>query len=121
MGKHSNDQVVKVEKLVQSKQPCLGICAGKHCAKSGAKHVIRAVQAALAEAGLDKTIVCKLTKCQDYCDDGPAMTVIPGVYPYVDLSPDSARQVVFKHVRDGYPVHQRLHKRFRRKLERRLA
>jgi (2Fe-2S) ferredoxin len=49
------------------------------------------------------------------------MTVIPGVYPYVDLSPDSARQVVFEHVRDGYPVHQRLHKRFRRKLERRLA
>ncbi|MCG8348960.1 MAG: hypothetical protein MI924_14410 [Chloroflexales bacterium] len=121
MGKHSNDQVVKVEKLLHSKQPCLGICAGKHCAKSGAKHVIRAVQAALAEAGLMGSITYKLTKCQDYCDDGPAMTVIPGAYPYVALCPDSARQVVFDHVRDGRPVHRRLHKRFRRKLERRLA
>jgi (2Fe-2S) ferredoxin len=79
------------------------------------------VRAALTEAGLDTTVAVTLTKCQDYCDDGPTMTVLPGAYTYVDMSPDVARRVVLDHVRDGRPVLERLHKRLRRKLERRLA
>lgn len=120
MGKHDRADVVKVEQLGRRGEVCLGICAGKHCAKAGTRLVLRAVEAALGEAGLGDAVAVTLTKCQDYCDDGPAMTVFPGGYPYVELCPQSARQVVLDHVRDGRPVLGHLHKRVRRKLERRL-
>jgi (2Fe-2S) ferredoxin len=120
MGKHDHDHGVKVEQLARQGGPCLGICGGKDCAKAGAKHIYRAVQGALDEAGLGATVTATITKCQDYCDDGPTMTVFPGGYTYVELSPEDARQVVLEHVRDGRPVLKRLHKRLRRKLERRM-
>jgi NADH-quinone oxidoreductase subunit F len=121
MGKDDHDRVVKVEKLLKRPGACLGICAGKDCARNGAKQVIRAVHAALEEAGLAGAVGVELTKCQDYCDHGPAMTVLPGGLPYVELDAASAREVVLEHVRDGRPVLRKLHKRARRKLERRLA
>lgn len=121
MGKHDREHGVKVEHLERRAGPCLAVCAGKHCARAGAKHVIRAVEASLHEAGLADMVQLALTKCQDYCDDGPVMTVLPGGYPYVELDPEAARQVVLEHVRDGRPVLAQLHRRKRRKLERRLA
>lgn len=121
MGKHDVADEVKLKQLIRRGDPCLGICAGKHCAKAGTKYVLRAVRAALDEAGLAETIAVTLTKCQDYCDDGPTMTVLPGEYTYVDLRPESARRVVLEHVRDGRPVLRQLNKRQRRKLERRLV
>lgn len=121
MGKDDHDRAVKVEQLGRAPGPCLGICAGKDCARSGAKHIIRAVQAALAEAGLDESVAIHLTKCQDHCDDGPAMTLFPGAYPYVELTPEAARQVIREHLGEGRPLLRHLQKRVRRKLERRLA
>lgn len=121
MGKHDHEDVVKVERLPQYGAPCLAICAGKDCARSGSKKIVRAAQTALEEAGLTDAVAVTLTKCQDYCDDGPTITVLPGAYPYVELDPESVRRVVLEHVRDGKPVLEHLHKRMRRKLERRLA
>jgi (2Fe-2S) ferredoxin len=120
MGKHDHEDV-NIEQLIRRGGACLGICAGKHCARAGTKQVLRAVRAALDEAGLGEAVPVTLTKCQDYCDDGPVMTILPGAYPYINLRPDSARQVVLDHVRDGRPVLEQLHKRMRRKLARRLA
>lgn len=121
MGKNHEKELPKVEHLTRRNESCLAICAGKHCAKGGAKHVIRAVRAALDEAGLAETMPVVLTRCQDYCDDGPVMTVLPEEYPYLDLRERSARQVVLDHVRDGSPVLELLPKRLRRKLARREA
>lgn len=121
MVKHDPADVVKVEKLLRQTTPCLAICAGKDCARAGAKHVIRAVHAALAESDLADSVAVRLTKCQDYCDDGPALTLLPGAYPYVELDADSARKLVMEHVRNGRPVLEQLHKRARRKLKRQLA
>jgi len=70
-----------IAKLARHDQPCLAVCAGKHCAKAGTKHIRRAIQAALTHARLDGKIVVELTKCQDYCDDAPAATVRPGPFP----------------------------------------
>jgi (2Fe-2S) ferredoxin len=79
------------------------------------------VNAALDECDLADSVRVELTKCQDHCDDGPAMTVLPGGYTYVELDSESARQVVLEHLRDGRPVIRQLQKRLRRKLERRRA
>lgn len=121
MGKDDDDRVVKVEKLMRRPGACIGICAGKDCARAGAKQVIRAVREALEEADLAEAVDIQLTKCQDNCDDGPALTVFPGGYPYVDLDAEAAREVVFEHVRAGRPVLRHLQKRMRRRLERRMA
>jgi (2Fe-2S) ferredoxin len=121
MGKHRRDEVVKVEKLLRNPRPCLAICAGKDCARAGAKHVIRAVESALAANGLAESVDLRLTKCQDFCDDGPALTVLPDGCAYVALSPAAAQQVVSEHVRDGRPVLKQLHKKSRRKLKAQLV
>lgn len=121
MGRDDHDRAVKVEHLMRLGRPCLGICADKDCARAGAKQVIRAAREALAEAGLDGAVALELTRCQDHCDDGPALTVIPGEYPYVELDAASARRVVLEHLRDGRPVLEHLHRKARRRLERRMA
>lgn len=112
-----NDKLRSVEKMTGAERPCLGICAGKHCAKAGTKHILRTVRAALDECGLVDTIGVELTKCQDYCDDGPVATVMPEAYPYVELTPATARQIVADHLRDGKPVLALLHKRARKRLK----
>jgi (2Fe-2S) ferredoxin len=119
MGKHNGKDVPKVEKLIKRNERCLAICAGKHCAKAGTKQVFRAVEATLAEHGLADTHGAILTKCQDYCDDGPVMTVVADGCTYIGLSAGVARDVVIAHIRDGQPVLERLPRRIRRRLERR--
>lgn len=120
VGKRDRD-VVKVEKLMRNARPCLGVCADKDCARNGAKQIIRAAQQALEAAGLAETVDFALTRCQDHCDDGPVLTVIPGPYTYVDLDAEGVGEIVREHVAAGRPVFGRMHKRSRRKYERRLA
>jgi NADH:ubiquinone oxidoreductase subunit E len=115
MSKHEKPR--KVEKLAHNERPCLAVCAGKHCAKAGTKHILRAAHAALAEAGLDEEVGIELTKCQDYCDDAPAVTVLPGPYPYIELTPKTVLQIVLEHIVNGQPLRSFLHKRARRRLE----
>ena len=110
------DKPRKVEKLARSDRPCLAVCAGKHCAKAGTKHILRAVHTALDEAGLDRQVLVELTECQDYCDHGPVVTVLPGQYPYVELTPRAAEQVVREHLGQDRPVLSLLHKRMRKRL-----
>jgi len=107
----------KVEKLARQEMPCLAVCAGKHCAKAGTKHLLRTAHAALAEVGLDGEVGVELTKCQDYCDDAPAVTVLPGPYPYIEMTPKSMSQMIQEHVANGQPLREFLHKRARRQLD----
>jgi|HigsolmetaAR201D_1030396.scaffolds.fasta_scaffold34374_1 NADH-quinone oxidoreductase subunit F len=111
------DKPRKVEKLARLERPCLAVCAGKHCAKAGTKHILRAVHAALDDAGLDSSVQVALTKCQDYCDYGPVVTVLPGEYPYVGLTPQSVQQVVQEHLGQERPVVSLLYKRMRKRLQ----
>ena len=112
------DKLSKLEKKASASRPCLAICAGKHCAKAGAKQIIRAVSAALDEAGMSNTVAVALTECQDHCDDAPAITALPGPYPYIDLAPADVRTIVAEHLGRGRPVRSLLHKRARKLLER---
>lgn len=121
MGKHEEKDLPKVEQLLRRGEPCLAICAGKDCARGGTKQVLRAAQATLNEAGLAEACAVILTRCQDYCNDGPVMTVMPGAFPYLEMEPAAVHQVILDHVRDGRPVMNRLPGRIRRKLERRRA
>jgi (2Fe-2S) ferredoxin len=118
MGKHDRERGVEVEMLGRGGRQCLGICAGKHCARAGAKQIIRAAHEALEAAGVAESVPVVLTKCQDHCDDCPALTVFPGGYPYVDLEPADVAEIVAEHVVAGKPVLPLLTKRARKRLKR---
>ena len=66
---------------------------------------------------MDSAITVTLTECQDYCDDAPAITMLPGPYPYIDLTPTAVRAIVAEHVCGGQPVRSLLHKDARRRLK----
>ncbi|WP_129633597.1 (2Fe-2S) ferredoxin domain-containing protein [Candidatus Oscillochloris fontis] len=118
MGKHDTSDLPSLGDLHQEEQRCLAICAGKKCAKAGSTMVLHAAQGALQEAGLDASTQIVLTQCQDQCEEGPVVTVLPGGYPYLNMRPDWVRQVVASHIRDGVPVADLLPRRWRRRLER---
>lgn len=115
MAKH--DKPRELEDLIDNKRPCLAVCVGKKCAKAGTKKVLAAAQEALSAAGLDDQFPICLTKCQDYCDDGPAVTVLPGKLAYVELTAGGMRQIVASHLAGGEPVRELLTKRSRKRLE----
>jgi (2Fe-2S) ferredoxin len=124
MGKHGKPATIKA--LSREDQPCVAICVGKKCAKAGAKHILAAARAGLEEAAL-ADIPLRLTKCQDYCDDAPMLAILPGEYPYINLTPAGVRQIIVAHLGQGQiivahlgqgqPVGELLHKRARRRLE----
>ncbi|MFV9507532.1 MAG: (2Fe-2S) ferredoxin domain-containing protein [Oscillochloridaceae bacterium umkhey_bin13] len=116
MGKHDRERAVKLEHLIRNRQPCLAVCGGKDCARAGTKHVLAALKAALTEIDGGEQWPVVLTKCQDHCDDGPIVTVVPGPYTYLDLDPTRVREVIVQHIRDGNPVREYLHKRLRKRL-----
>jgi NADH-quinone oxidoreductase subunit F len=114
MGKQ---KPTSLEKLARHREPCLAICVDKDCARNGAKQNIHAAQAALEAAGLHEQYSVALTKCQDHCDDAPALTVLPGFYPYIELEPDDIARIVQEHLSEQRPVLELLHKRMRKRLK----
>jgi (2Fe-2S) ferredoxin len=114
MAKHGKPATIKA--LIRDDQPCLAVCVGKKCAKAGARHILAAATAGLEAESLGQ-IPLRLTKCQDYCDDAPMLSVLPGEFPYLKLTPAAVRQIIVAHVGRGEPVRELLHKRARRRLE----
>lgn len=115
MSKH--DTLKVAERAAHAARPCLAICAGKHCAKAGAKQIRRAAEATLEELELEESVTVIWTKCQDYCDDAPALTILPAALPYTELTQKTVRQIVTSHLRDGLPVRELLEKKARRRLK----
>lgn len=113
------DKPSKLKKLAKQdyEQPCLAVCAGKHCAKAGTKHILSTIQQTMADQQLDNVSLV-LTKCQDYCDDGPVVTVLPGEFPYLELTPQTIAQILDEHIGQNRPVLSLLHKKMRKRLER---
>ncbi|WP_129670859.1 ferredoxin [Candidatus Chloroploca sp. Khr17] len=120
MGKHDRERGPSIEQVARNGQPCIAVCGGKHCARAGGGMILQAAEAALHEADLTQAVTVVQTRCQDFCDDGPVLTLVPGMYPYLHLCPVSTRQIVLDHVRDGNPVLDKLHRRMRKRLARKL-
>lgn len=114
------EKVRSVHKIADDGVPCIAICAGKHCAKAGTKHIVRAMRQALEGQGVASEFRIELTKCQDNCDDAPCLTTLPDAYPYVELSPEDSEQIVCQHLCLGQPVIDLLQKKARKKLEKKL-
>ncbi len=118
MGKYEKPRTI--DKLMGSDQPCLAVCAGKHCAKAGTKQLLHAAQTALTQTGLTGQVTVALTKCQDYCDHAPAVTVMPDNYTYTHVTAFAMLQLVQEHLVHGQPMRVLMHKRSRRRFDKSL-
>lgn len=117
MAKYEKPSKLKKLRKQEFEHPCLAVCAGKHCAKAGTKHILHTIHETVSTNNLEDLEIV-LTKCQDHCDDGPVVTILPGEFPYVELTPQAINQILNEHIGQNQPVLSLLHKRMRKRLER---
>lgn len=79
-------------------------CRGPRCSAKGAQDVVRALNAALGEAGLgDDDVLLTVTGCQFPCNNSPVVSVQPDDVWYGHMTPDAARDLVADHLSQGGP------------------
>ncbi len=71
----------------------LYLCTGPHCAARAAG-TREALENALWEAGLLGVVELRLGGCQDHCDHGPNLLVLPGNRRYARVTPERAAAIV---------------------------
>ncbi len=71
----------------------LYLCTGPRCAASAAG-TRAALENALWEAGLLGVVELRLGGCQDHCDHGPNLLVLPGNLRYAGVTPERAAAIV---------------------------
>lgn len=80
------------------------VCGNIHCLANGKDAILRALEDAVWEHGLDGDVDVRVSGCQNQCDFGPNIKVWPGPYQYVRLSPIAVQRIVAEHLRAGTPV-----------------
>lgn len=80
------------------------LCHGPHCTARGAAAAKAALSRILWDLGLDASVELHASGCQDHCDHGPNLLVQPGACRYVGVSPERARAIAERHLRDGEVV-----------------
>lgn len=80
------------------------VCSGPNCTPSGRDAIVRALEDALWECGLDGAVELRMSGCQSRCELAPNLTVWPGPVRYSALSREAAGRIVREHLRDGVPV-----------------
>lgn len=80
-------------------------CRGPRCSAKGAQDVVRALNAALGEAGLgDDDVLLTITGCQFPCNNSPVVSVQPDDVWYGHMTPEAAGDLVTDHLsQDGPP------------------
>ncbi len=84
----------------------LFVCAGAGCVSSGCQSARKALEAAVAEAGLTEQTVIHGTGCIGSCHLGPALIVQPDGILYVKLRPEDMGRIVTQHLVRGQVVEQ---------------
>ena len=80
------------------------LCAGPNCSSRGCAALLRQLEAALWERGLDTQVELTTGGCQDHCDYGPNLLIWPGPVRYAQLDADAVSRIVEQHLAGGEPV-----------------
>jgi len=80
------------------------LCAGPHCSSRGCAALLRQLEAALWQRGLDDAVELHAGGCQDHCDYGPNLLIWPGPVRYAQLDADAIARIVEQHLAGGEPV-----------------
>jgi NADP-reducing hydrogenase subunit HndC len=87
----------------------INICCSSGCIPVGALEVLEAFEHIVEELGLKEECKVARTGCVGTCSVGPAVVVEPGDHLYMQVTPDSAREIVEGHIVKGKPVEHLLY------------
>jgi NADP-reducing hydrogenase subunit HndC len=85
------------------------VCGGTGCTASGSADVLAALNAGLAEHGLEKEVRVVTTGCFGLCANGPIVVVYPEGAFYQSVTPEDAREIVSEHLLKGRIVSRLLY------------
>ena len=81
----------------------ISICTGAGCLKKN-EGVEKAFLDAIAAHGLQESATVTRSACQGLCERGPIAFVYPDGVVYQKVTPEAARSIVEKHLKEGTPV-----------------
>lgn len=80
------------------------VCGGTGCHSSGCQAVADALEKALADNGLDKSVKLIQTGCMGACQLGPVVMIYPGAYHYCSVKPEDIDEIINEHLKNGRVV-----------------
>jgi NADH-quinone oxidoreductase subunit F len=96
--------VIKAKPTKESdRQRTVFLCHGTGCVSGRAFEIRQALEAGLAELGLDGVKV-DFTGCHGFCAQGPIAVIEPEGIFYTCVSLDDVPEIIQSHLRDGKPV-----------------
>jgi len=87
----------------------LMVCGGTGCHATKSLLVMKELRKEIEARGLQEKAIVVETGCNGFCAQGPVMTVYPGGIFYQYLKPEDAREIVQKHLIEGWPVERLLY------------
>jgi len=75
-------------------EACVAVCAGTGCQACGAKKVLAAFEAAIAERGLDRKVRLVGAGCPGFCEQGPVVVIHPEETCYLKVAPEDVAEIV---------------------------
>ncbi len=85
------------------------VCQGTGCVSSKSPEIQKALEAQIAQAGLENHLTVKLTGCHGFCQRGPLVVVEPESTCYMDVKVEDAGEIVESHLKNNQPVERLLY------------
>ncbi len=83
------------------------VCGDTGCQSLRSHELLKSLEEAVREAGLEKEVGVHITGCFGFCAKGPIVKVFPDDVFYVEVAPEDAKEIVSSHLQ-GNTVVQRL-------------
>jgi len=80
--------------------PFIAVCAGTGCIACGAREVVAAFEAALADQGLEGEVHLKRTGCPGFCERGTVVVIYPEEICYLQVTPKDVPEIVATTIKD---------------------
>ena len=91
--------------------PChLLFCGGTACHASKGIEIKNQLEAEIKNKGIQDKVLVIETGCNGYCAQGPIMAVYPGGIFYQYLHPGDAKEIIDRHVMEGYPIERLMYR-----------
>ncbi len=100
------EQIIAGEKSGRAQ---VAVCCGTGCSASGAREVVTALEAFLAEKRLEIPVKIRITGCHGFCEQGPLVMVEPGNILYCRVEPGDVPEIVERTLIAGEVVERLLY------------
>jgi NADH:ubiquinone oxidoreductase subunit F (NADH-binding)/(2Fe-2S) ferredoxin/Pyruvate/2-oxoacid:ferredoxin oxidoreductase delta subunit len=85
------------------------VCGGTGCTASRSRDVIDALNKELVTQEMDFEVHLRITGCHGFCEQGPIAVIEPGNIFYCHITPEDARDIVTKTLKNGEVIERLLY------------